>query len=78
MPFFNMNCGSSALVTWVPLSETTTLGIPWVANSVHKRSMVTWEVAAFTTCTSSHFEYASTVTKNIFPEKGMCNLDHGF
>lgn len=58
-----------------------TSSIPLVANIFPNLSMVTNEVDLFTVYTSSHLEYASTITWQLFPWKGPVKstwaLDNG-
>ena len=62
--------GELALVKTEPLSVTMVSGRPWIANKWRRYVIVTLEVADDTGCTSNHLEWASTMTRNIFPING--------
>ena len=71
--FDAINCKNdlnSLLTNLEPLSDTTISGKPGEAKVDLILSMVTLEVAEFTQWISIHLEWASMISKNIFPIKG--------
>ena len=60
-----MNALNDELVKDGPLSVTIFCGRPCVANRSLSLAMVFSNVMEFISCTSSHFEYASTVTMQV-------------
>ena len=57
-----------------PLSDTIFCGSPCVVNKSLSFAMVFSDVMDFMICTSSHFEYVSTVTRYMCPKKDLQNL----
>ena len=80
-PFVSKNYINSLLTKLDPLSDTTISGKPCEAKVDLILSMVTLEVAEFTQWISIHLEWASVISKNIFPMKGpaksTCTSDQG-
>jgi hypothetical protein len=64
MTFFARNSSNSSLQKLLPLSLTIVVGRPWIANVHRSFSIFTLDVATIVGCTSSHFEYASTMMRN--------------
>ena len=60
---------NSTLVITDPLSDTINSCNPCVANSVLRCSVVSVDVAVLFTLIYIHLEYASTITKNIQPNR---------
>ena len=58
---------NAALVKAVPLSETTRLRSPCVANVVLNLAMALDDATEGTISSSNHLKCASTTTRNIFP-----------
>ena len=68
-----INCKNdlnSLLTKLEPLSDTTISGRPCEAKVDLTLSMVTLEVVEFTQWISSHLEWTSMISKNIFPITG--------
>lgn len=64
---------NAALVNTEPLSKTISLGMPCVVN-IDLRAVTVVDlvdmVAVLVILTSIHFEYASTTTRNMCPNRG--------
>ena len=70
IPLFRRNVWNSTLVNVLPLSLIICFTTPNWANIFLNTSIVLEAVMEFITCTSGHFECASTAIRNIFPTKG--------
>ena len=70
IPFCFTNILNSSLQKAGPLSETMTYGSPKAAKVICNLSIVVAAVAPVVTCTSTHLEWLSTISKNIFPRNG--------
>jgi len=66
-----MNLSKSCLLKADPLSQTSTSGIPCVANEARRLLMVVVVFAGFTRCKSTHFVLASIIIQNIDPRNGI-------
>ena len=68
IPRDDMNKANCVLVKAGLLSMTLMSGNPWVANREQSLSMVA-SVVGRVSSTSNHFEWASTITRNVLPPK---------
>ena len=70
IPFLFRNSANSVLVKAVALSYTSTSGDSSEANVFRRSLIVVADVDKFEMCMSTHFEWASVMSKNIFPSTG--------